>query len=93
MPRPTAPAGCRIETFATTPVDHHVSHNIIYETRNFSGIYAASMSAKVWNNVLHNVNNATLGAMAMGQAGGTGYFYNNTVYDHAGHGIWASQGR
>ena len=79
--------GVWLETVALSPVDHYVSHNIIYETRNFTGIAVSSMSAKVWNNVLFRVNNLLLGALSMDQAGGTGYFYNNTVYDHAGHGI------
>jgi hypothetical protein len=89
---PNGAGGVSLETFATTPVGHYVSHNIIYDTRNFTGIYAASMSARVWNNVLHNVDNTALGAMTMSQAGGTGSFYNNTVYDHAGHGIRRTAG-
>jgi hypothetical protein len=89
---PNGAGGVSLETFAATPVEHHVSANIIYETRNFTGIYAASMLAKVWNNVLHNVDNTALGAMTMSQGGGTGYFYNNTVYDHAGHGIRSTAG-
>ena len=84
---PNGAGGVSLETFGITPVEHHVSHNIIYETRNFTGIFVASMSAKVWNNVCHRCNNTALSAVAMNQAGGTGYFYNNTVYDHAGHGI------
>ena len=89
---PNGAGGVSIETLGTTPVDHYISHNIIYETRNFTGIYTASMSAKVWDNVCHRCNNPTLGAFAMDQPGGTGYFYNNTVYDHAGHGINANAG-
>ena len=89
---PNGAGGVSVETLGTTPVDHYVSHNIIYETRNYTGIYTASMSAKVWDNVCHRCNNPTLGAFAMDQPGGTGYFYNNTVYDHAGHGINANAG-
>ena len=89
---PNGAGGVSLETFGTTPVEHHVSHNIICDTRNFTGIFAASMSAKVWNNVLHNVDNTAFGAVVMNQAGGTGYFYNNTVYDHAGHGIRRTNG-
>ena len=36
---PNGAGGVDIETGTTTPVGHYVSHNIIYETRNFSGIY------------------------------------------------------
>ena len=91
---PNGAGGVSLETAGVTPVEHYVSHNIIYETRNFTGIYARSMSARVWDNVCHRCNNtnATLGAVAMDQAGGTGYFYNNTVYDHAGHGFDAKAG-
>ena len=86
---PNGAGGVDIETGAAAPVGHYVSHNIVYETRNFSGIYVNATSAYVWDNVLHRVNNPTLtvGALVMNQAAGTAYFYNNTVYDHAGNGI------
>ena len=86
---PNGAGGVDIETGATTPVGHYVSHNIIYETRQYTGIYVNATSARVWNNVVFRANNvsATLGSVVMDQAAGTAYFYNNTVYDHAGHGI------
>ena len=84
---PNGAGGVSLETFATAPVGHYVSHNIIYETRNFTGIYVGSVSARVWNNVLHNVNNTGLGALVMDQPSGTAYFFYNTVYNHAGNGI------
>jgi peptidase C25-like protein len=88
---PNGAGGIAIQTGATTPVDHHVSHNIVYETRNFTGIYVNAMSARVWDNVCHKCDNPSLsqtyGAFVMDRAGGTAYFYNNTAFNSASNGI------
>ena len=86
--------GVSIETASASLAEHHVNSNIIYSTGTYTGIYVSSVLGKVWNNVLHQVNNtnATLGALVMDEASGTGYFFNNTVYDHAGHGIRGNAG-
>jgi len=81
-----------IDTQAASPVEHHVSHNIIYKTGAYTGIYVDSTLAKVWNNVLHEADNTEYGALSMNQASGTAYFYNNTVYDSAGDGIAQNAG-
>ena len=90
--------GVDIETGAATPVGHYVSHNIIYDTRNFTGIYVNATSASVWDNVCHHCDNPSnpnpnLGALVMdGGAGSTAYFYNNTVYSSKSNGIIARSG-
>ena len=45
-PRQTVPAEWTSRQPAPTPVGHYVSHNIIYDTRNFTGIYVNATSAR-----------------------------------------------
>ena len=84
---PNGAGGVDIETGATTPVGHYVSHNIIYENNQYTAIYVNATSARVWDNMVFRANNGSLGAVVMDQAAGTAWFYNNTVFDHNGPGI------
>jgi hypothetical protein len=89
--------GVSLETYGASPVDHYVLHNLVHDTNRYTGIYTGSMSAKVANNICYHCDNTSnptpnMGAVVMDQAGGTGYFYHNTVYNSRSNGMIARSG-